>query len=183
MGNVNKSQANNILSPNGNSLAIYVDSLTNELKVKDIVGNVQLLSDFFANEQEYDPLFTDASGTTRGATARGYYTIINPLTCFFRIFIDFSTCTNFGTGQYQVSLPFASVQTMRQAGGTLHQTAGNSLYHIAGITDNDYSNIVQKLYYSGSTTDLAWKYNTPVGATSVTTQFDLSGTFQFKNGL
>ena len=72
---------------------------------------------------------------------------------------------------------------MRQAGGTLHQTAGNTLYHIAGITDNEVSNIVQKLYYSGSTTDLAWKFNTPVGATSVTTQFDLSGTFQFKNGL
>jgi hypothetical protein len=183
MGNVNKSQANNITSPNGNSLALFVDSLTNEIKVKDINGNVQLLSDFFANEQKFDPLFTDASGTTRGAKVTGYYTIINPLTCFFRVFIDFSTCTNFGTGQYQITLPFASVQTMRQAGGTLHQTAGNSLYHIAGITDNDYSSIIHKLYYSGSTTDLAWKYNTPVGATSITTQFDLSGTYQFKNGL
>lgn len=178
MGNVTKSQANNILSPNGNSLALFVDSISGEIKVKDILGNVQLLSEFFANEQEFNPLFTDASGNFAGGTAKAYYTILNPLTCFFRVFIDFTTCTNLGTGQYQITLPFPSVQTMRQAGGTLHQTSTNALYHIAGITDNDNSNVIHKFYYSGSTTDLAWKYNTPVGATSVTTQFDISGTYQ-----
>ena len=181
MGNVTKSQPNNITSPNGNSLALFVDSLSGEIKVKDIMGNIQLLSDFFAIENEFNPLFTDASGTTSGATVTGYYTILNPLTCFFRIYIDFSTCTNFGTGQYQITLPFPSVQTMRQAGGTLHQTTGNSLYHIAGITDTINSSVIHKLYYSGSTTDLAWKFNTPVSATTITSHFDISGTYQIQN--
>jgi hypothetical protein len=63
-------------------------------------------------------------------------------------------------------------------GGTLHQLTGNSLYHIAGITENTFSNVVQNLYYSGSTTDLNWKYNTPVGATTVTTHFDISGIYE-----
>jgi hypothetical protein len=53
-----------------------------------------------------------------------------------------------------------------------------ALYHIAGITDIDYSNTTMNLYYSGSTTDLAWKYSTPVNATSNTSHFDLSGSYE-----
>ena len=125
----------------------------------------------------FNPNFTDASGTTAGATATGSYTLMDGL-CYFRVYVDFSTCTNFGTGQYQITLPFASIETMTQRGGTLHQTTGNSLYHIAGITENTVSNTIHNLYYSGSTTDLAWKYNTPVGATTVTSHFDISGWYQ-----
>ena len=147
MGNLGFSGRNNVTSPNGNSLAIFLDGQTGELQLKDIMGNIQPLNDFLVTEQEFNPLFTDASGTTTGALVTGYYTLLNPLTCFYRVYIDFSTCTNFGTGQYQITLPFPSVQTMRQAGGTLHQTSGNSLYHIAGITDISVSNIIHKLYY------------------------------------
>jgi hypothetical protein len=105
--------------------------------------------------------------------------MITPKICFFRIHVDFDNCTNFGTLGYQVTLPFNSVNTMRQADGSLHQITGNSLYHIAGIVDGDSgaSNIM-KLYYSGSTTDLIWKFNTPVGATTVTSHFDISGTYE-----
>ena len=129
------------------------------------------------NTQAFNPLFTDASSTTAGATVTGSYTLQGPL-CYFRVYIDFATCTNFGTGQYQITLPFPAIQTIRIAGGTLHQTTGDSKYHIAGITDVFDSTTVHKLYYSGSTTDLNWKYNTPVGGTSVTSHFDISGTYQ-----
>ena len=81
-------------------------------------------------------------------------------------------------GQYQVVLPFPSVATITLRGGTLHQTNGAAKYHIAGITDISDSNTVMKLYYSGSTTDLAWKNTTPVGATSNTSHFDLSGAYE-----
>ena len=67
---------------------------------------------------------------------------------------------------------------MRQAGGTLHQTTGSALYHIAGITDVSLSASIHKLYYSGSTTDLNWKFNTPVGGTTITSHFDISGTYE-----
>lgn len=126
----------------------------------------------------FNPQFTDASGTTAGVTATGSYTLIGDI-CYFRMHVDFSTCTNFGTLGYEVTLPFESINTMRQANGTLHQATGNSLYHIAGITDGDSGpNDVMKLYYSGSTTDLVWKYNTPVGGTTVTSHFDISGVYQ-----
>ena len=178
MGNVTRSQQNNITSPNGNSLAVFVEGTTGVMKVKDVMGNIQPLSDFGAVAQSFDPLFTDASETTTGAVATGSYTMISPKICFFRVYVDFASCTNFGTGQYQISLPFPSVETMRQAGGTLHQVTGNSLYHIAGITDVITSNTIHKLYYSGSTTDLNWKFNTPVGSTTITSNFYLTGIYQ-----
>jgi hypothetical protein len=126
----------------------------------------------------FDPLFTDGSGTLAGTTATASYTLLQGNLCYFRVYVDFAGCTNFGTLQYQITLPFASVETMRQAGGTLHQTTGSSLYHIAGVTDVIVSPTIHKLYYSGSTTDLNWKFNTPVGGTTVTSHFDLSGIYQ-----
>jgi hypothetical protein len=128
--------------------------------------------------KSFDPLFTDASGTLAGVTATGSYTMISPKICFFRVYVDFSRCTNFGTLGYQITLPFPSAQTMRQANGTLHQPTGAAQYHIAGITDVADSSTTHKLYYSGSTTDLAWKYNTPVAGTSITSHFDISGTYE-----
>ena len=128
--------------------------------------------------QSFNPLFTDASGTLAGVTVTGSYTMITPKICYFRVYVDFAGCTNFGTLQYQITLPFPSVETMRQANGTLHQTTGGALYHIAGITDISVNASVHKLYYSGSTTDLNWKFNTPVGGTTVTSHFDISGTYE-----
>jgi hypothetical protein len=46
MGNVTTSSANNITSPNGNSLALFVDGVTGVVKVKDVMGNIQPLSDY-----------------------------------------------------------------------------------------------------------------------------------------
>jgi hypothetical protein len=95
MGNVTKSQQNNITSPNGNSLAVFVDGITGIMKVKDIMGNIQPLTDFVAglgtNPFEYNantngiqPVLgtNDASGcyaTIGGGctnTASNYYATI-----------------------------------------------------------------------------------------------------------
>ena len=46
MGNVTRSQQNNITSPNGNSLAVFVEGESGTMKVKDVMGNIQPLSDF-----------------------------------------------------------------------------------------------------------------------------------------
>jgi hypothetical protein len=146
-----------------------------ELSLDDTIKLVTKL-----NSGYFNPLFTDASGTLSGVTALGNYIMLSEKICFFRVYVDFSNCTNFGTLQYQFNLPFPSIQTMRQAGGSLHQTTGNSLYHIAGITDVQISTTLQKLFYSGSTTDLVWKFNTPVGATTITSHFDISGTYEIQ---
>jgi hypothetical protein len=130
-----------------------------------------------ATPTSFNPQFTDATGALAGVTATGKYTRIGKL-CFFRIYVDFNGYTNLGTGQYQITLPFASASTMTTRDGTLHNTATASIYHIAGILDATDSTTVVKLYYSGSTTDLAWKYNTPVSWANNATHFDISGMYE-----
>jgi len=46
MGSVTKSQSQNIKSPEGNSLAVFVDGNDDVMKVKDVRGNVQKLTDY-----------------------------------------------------------------------------------------------------------------------------------------
>ena len=161
---------------------LVVNQLTQDLYVGNTNGNLNLIAfgSGVSNPTAFDPQWTDASSTTAGATVTASYTLMGPL-CYFQVYVDFATCTNFGTLQYQITLPFAAAQTIRMAGGTLHQTTGPgspSLFHIAGITDIAVSTTVHKLYYSGSTTDLAWKYNTPVNGTSTGSHFDLCGIYQ-----
>jgi hypothetical protein len=100
--------------------------------------------------------------------------------------LDFAGCTDFGTGQYQFTLPFRSAETMRQAGGSLHVLstpgpgpANGTLYHIAGITDIAVSRDVHKLYYYDRPTDVAWVYNAPVTITT-NSHFDISGTYEIQ---
>ena len=133
------------------------------------------------SSREFDPAFIDASGAFRGATVTGNYTLHDNL-CYFRINVDFATCTNFGSGQYQVTLPFKSIATMTQRSGTLHQTTGDVKYHIAGIVDLEQHSgnpgETMLLYYSGGATDLSWEVGRPSGATTVTSHFDISGWYQ-----
>ena len=161
---------------------LVVDQLTQNLYVGNTNGNLNLIAfgSGVSTPTAFDPQWTDGSGTTAGSTVTASYTLLGPL-CYFQVYVDFATCTNFGTLGYQITLPFPSAQTIRMANGTLHQTTGPgspSLFHIAGITDTDVSTTVHKLYYSGSTTDLVWKYNTPVNGTSTGSHFDLCGIYQ-----
>ena len=128
----------------------------------------------------FNPQFRSNTGNTlAGTVSTGSY-VKQGAIVHLRINVDFANTTHFDTAnnQYQFTLPFPTAHTVTIRGGTLHQTSGSSLYHIAGITDIVYSNTTMNLYYSGSTTDLAWKYSTPVGATSNTGHFDLSGSYE-----
>jgi hypothetical protein len=127
----------------------------------------------------WSPVFTDSTGTLAGVTSTGNYTRIGKM-IFFCINVSFSGYTNLGTGQYQFNLPFPARQTFTSRGGTLHNPNTDSRYHIAAIIDliTDGANAKAKLYYSGSTTDLAWKYNTPVSWAHSTAHFDISGFYE-----
>jgi hypothetical protein len=46
MGNLTVSQPTNIRTPDGNSLAVFIDGVSGVMKLKDALGNVQPLSDF-----------------------------------------------------------------------------------------------------------------------------------------
>jgi hypothetical protein len=77
MGNVTKSQQNNITSPNGNSLAIFVDGITGVMKVKDVLGNIQPLSDFISIPVLYSATFFDTTLQTNGGATTANQVLIN----------------------------------------------------------------------------------------------------------
>ena len=134
----------------------------------------------------YTPEFKTVSGNTlSGTVTSGSYVKQGPIV-HFRVNVQFANTTDFGSAsQYKLTLPFPVISTVTIRGGTLHSKpanpANNAIYHIAGITDVDEpssSNTEMLLYYSGSTTDLAWKSTTPVGATSNVSHFDISGAYE-----
>jgi hypothetical protein len=140
-------------------------------------GNRIATLDNVAIPGTYNPNFTDVSGTVAGFTQSGNYTRIGNM-LFFCISVNWNGYTNLGTGQYKFTLPFPARQTFRTASGTLHNVSADSKYRIAGIVDTDESTTVCKLYYNGTTTDLAWKYSTPVSWANNTSHFDISGFYE-----
>jgi hypothetical protein len=66
MGNVTKSQSDNITSPNGNSLAVFVDGISGIIKLKDVMGNIQPLSDYLPLPTLYSATFFDTTLQTNG---------------------------------------------------------------------------------------------------------------------
>jgi hypothetical protein len=131
----------------------------------------------------FTPQFRSNTGNTlAGTVSTGSYVKQGPIV-HLRINVDFANTTDFGANsQYQFTLPFPVASTITLRGGTLHNEGTDARYHIAGITDiedaSPDANTTMKLYYSGSTTDLAWKYSTPVAATANTSHFDLSGSYE-----
>ena len=79
MGNVTKSGKSTITSPNGNSLAVFVDGQDGILKLKDVRGNIQLLEDFLP--QIYTTtnygLFAQTANSTPVAGTNVESTLIN----------------------------------------------------------------------------------------------------------
>ena len=175
-------RANNYIGTTGE--IFYDIDGTTPLRLSDGVTPGGISFGVASVSTSFNPQFRSNTGNTlAGTVSTGSYVKQGPIV-HLRINVDFANTTHFDTAnnQYQFTLPFPSAHTVTIRGGTLHQTgptaANVALYHIAGITDIDYSNTTMNLYYSGSTTDLAWKYSTPVGATSNTSHFDLSGSYE-----
>jgi hypothetical protein len=76
---VTKSQQNNITSPNGNSLAVFVDGITGVMKVKDIMGNIQPLSDYISTPILYSATFFDTTLQTNGGATTANQVKINSI--------------------------------------------------------------------------------------------------------
>jgi hypothetical protein len=173
-------RANNYIGTTGE--VFYDIDGTTPLRLSDGVTPGGISFGVASVSTSFNPQFRSNTGNTlAGTVSTGSY-VKQGVIVHLRINVDFANTTHFDTAnnQYQFTLPFPAAHTVTIRGGTLHQTAGASagIYHIAGITDTDYSNTTMNLYYSGSTTDLAWKFSTPVGATSNTSHFDLSGSYE-----
>ena len=169
----------------GNSGEVFYDSDgTTPLRLSDGVTPGGIPFGIASVTSTYDPEFKTASGNTlSGTVSTGSYVKQGKIV-HFRVNVSFANTTDFGAAsQYQMTLPFPTSSTITIRGGTLHSKpenpANNAIYHIAGVCDIvDVANTTMLLYYSGGTTDLAWKSTTPVSATSNVSTFDISGAYE-----
>jgi len=174
-------RANNYIGTTGE--VFYDIDGTTPLRLSDGVTPGGIPFGVASVSTSFTPQFRSNTGNTlAGTVSTGSYVKQGPIV-HLRINVDFANTTDFGANsQYQFTLPFPTAHTVTIRGGTLHNESTDSRYHIAGITDIEDTipdaNTTMRLYYSGSTTDLAWKYSTPVNATSNTSHFDLSGSYE-----
>ena len=175
-------RANNYIGTTGE--VFYDIDGTTPLRLSDGVTPGGISFGVASVSTSFTPQFRSNTGNTlAGTVSTGSYVKQGPIV-HLRINVDFANTTHFDTAnnQYMFTLPFPVASTITLRGGTLHNEGTDARYHIAGITDiedaSPDANTTMKLYYSGSTTDLAWKYSTPVAATSNTSHFDLSGSYE-----
>jgi len=106
----------------------------------------------------YTPIWTGTGLTYSSNPATGSYIKIGKLV-HFTININCATVTNFGTGQYSITLPFAPSVSYVFRDGQVYHTSGDQHYRILG--EGISASNVMLLWYGGTTNDLAFKYNTP----------------------
>jgi hypothetical protein len=121
-------------------------------------------------------VFSGTGLTYTGAPATGSYIQIGNL-INFRIKVNLTTVTNFGTGSFTLTLPpgMTPIDDYVFRDGGLHDTTANAHYQIYGDADNAGTTI-QLMYHSGSK-DLRMDHNSPVSLNSADF-FYLSGSYQ-----
>ena len=111
-----------------------------------------------------DPLFT------------GHYTLIGNQ-CHFSIGVDMDNITDFGTGQYYMSLPFQSEDNLLLNNGCLHDTSGGDQYAMMGhvVAGSD-----QLMLFSVSSNGrhVPFEDGTPVNLNAAD-NFHIAGTYHF----
>lgn len=76
----------------------------------------------------YAPVWSATGLTYTGTPATGYYIKIGNLVQL-QIDVVFTTVTNFGTGQYSLTLPFASKYHTDVYGGSVHDITNQGIDH------------------------------------------------------
>jgi hypothetical protein len=104
----------------------------------------------------------------------GSYVLLDRLV-HFRINVEMTNITNFGTGQYFVTLPFNSAHTYLTSNGHLHDVSANRDYTLQGHVLAG-TNVLQ-LFYTGSNGQQdEFEHNKPVNLATADL-FHISGTY------
>jgi hypothetical protein len=114
---------------------------------------------FSATSNPWTPIVSGTGFSQSLNPANGEYTRYGDLV-FVHMYVPFSNVTNFGTGQYSVTLPFNSKYHTDVFGGSLHDFSTGRTYTIKGHIDTD-SNQAVLSYSSGSLFDDGFDYNSP----------------------
>jgi hypothetical protein len=104
----------------------------------------------------------------------GSYVKTGPLV-YFRVNVDMSNITDFGSGQYYMTLPFNAKYHASLNGGHLHDNSNNNNYVIHGEV-SEGSNIIELSYIGTNGQNQPFDHNSPIALQSVDF-FHVSGTY------
>ena len=104
----------------------------------------------------------------------GSYVKVGPLV-HFRVNVDFDNITNFGTGQYYITIPFDSKYHYQFTGGHVHDISSGKIYSINGHVEPG-TNEVHLTTMSSSGIEEEFDSGTPFSL-DVADDFNLSGTY------
>ena len=104
----------------------------------------------------------------------GSYILLDRLV-HFRINVLMTNITNFGTGQYYVTLPFASRHTYLTSEGHLHDVSANKDYTLQGHVFAG-SNVLKLFYTAANGQQDEFEHNAPINLATADI-FHISGTY------
>lgn len=116
----------------------------------------------FVNPTSWTPVLSGTGFAQSSNQSTGtYYKVGNMV--FVSIYIPFTNVTNFGTGQYSVTLPFQAARHADVFGGSIHNTGSpTTFYSIKGHLEPN-SNSMDLWYISGTGLDQPINHGAPVG--------------------
>ncbi len=122
----------------------------------------------------WTPTFSGTGLAFTGTPATGNYVQLGKL-IHFNIHVSLSNVTNFGTGQYHLTLPIASAYHYAFRDGGIHHPAQQ--YHFQLMADAEPNSTDLELYYTASNgLDGGFDYNSP-HALAVGDFFYVAGTY------
>ena len=131
-------------------------------------------SNFVTPFKPYTSTWTGTGLTYTGTPTSAGYILFGSL-CHFRIKVDLATVTNFGTGQYFLTLPFEPADDYVFRDGGIHANTGS---HYALMADAEIGELEMSLWHPGAGgQDAVTDYNSPHTLT-VDDYFYISGTYE-----
>jgi hypothetical protein len=131
----------------------------------------------------------EAVSWTPTLTATGFTQSSNPATgdyfrvgkiAFVNLEVPFSATTDFGTGQYSITLPFESAKHTDVFGGSIHNTGSpTQFYSIKGHLEPG-SNLMSIWYISGTSLDQEFNRSAPITLNN-TDLFHMSFTYEIED--
>jgi len=114
----------------------------------------------------YTPVWSGTDLAFTGTPATGSYIKIGNLVQV-QISVDFDNVSNFGTGQYYLTLPFPSKYHTDVYGGSIHDVVNQGVDHYSlkgHLSDGSYTFTIWNI--KSSAADEPFDYNSPINLTT-----------------
>jgi len=116
--------------------------------------------------ESYTPTWSGTGLAFTGTPATGFYIKIGNLVQL-QISVDFDNVSNFGTGQYSLTLPFPSKYHTDVYGGSVHDTVNQGVDHYSLKGHLSYGSSTFTIWnIKSSASDEAFDHNSPINLTT-----------------